>query len=140
MLRSFDYAVAWALDERAAIHCHSRGALEQGATTGVVAPNWHFIAGYRTAIGDCPSFPRNEALFNQSIEIIVLERRSMRFVTLPPIAGPQAGVVEIIGDGTRREVWSTIGATNTIAFFAPEARYSSKRGVRRVQNDGQGFP
>jgi isoamylase len=28
---------------------------------------------------------------------------------------------------------------NTIAFFAPEARYSSERGARRVQDDGQGF-
>jgi hypothetical protein len=33
------------------------------------------------------------------------------------------------GHRSRREVWSTIGATNTIAFFAPEARYSSKRGA-----------
>jgi hypothetical protein len=26
-----------------------------------------FLAGYRAAIGDCPSFPRNEASFSQLI-------------------------------------------------------------------------
>jgi predicted trehalose synthase len=45
-----------------------------------------FLAGYRAAIGDCPSFPRNEALFKQLIEIFVLEKTLYEIVMGPPIA------------------------------------------------------
>jgi len=71
----------------------------QGARTGV-ALNRFFC--YRAAIGDCPSFPRNEALFKQLIEIFVLEKT--RYEICYGAANrsghiPQARVVKIIGHG-----------------------------------------
>src|SRR5271169_2383728 len=73
MLRLFDYAAASALDARAVIPPASRGALQPGSEDWRRAKQV-FLAGYCAAIGDCPSFPRNEALFNQLIEIFVLEK------------------------------------------------------------------
>jgi predicted trehalose synthase len=63
-----------------------------------------FLAGYRAAIGDCPSFPRNEASFSQLIEISVLEKALYKIcyeaANRPDwIHIPLAGIVEIICHG-----------------------------------------
>jgi predicted trehalose synthase len=84
-LRLFDYAVASALDARAAIPPASRGALQPRSEDWRRAKQV-FLPGYRAAIGDCPSFPRNEALFKQLIEIFVLEKTLYEIVMGPPIA------------------------------------------------------
>jgi predicted trehalose synthase len=101
MLRLFDYAAASTLDERAAIPPESRGALQPRSEDWRRAKQV-FLAGYRAAIADCPSFPRNEALFKQLIEIFVLEKTLYEICygaanRLGHI--PQAGVVKIIGYG-----------------------------------------
>jgi predicted trehalose synthase len=87
MLRSFDYAASSALDERAAIPPESRGALQPRNEDWRRAKQV-FLAGYRAAIGDCPSLPRNEALY----EICYGGANRSGHI-------PQAGVVKIIGYG-----------------------------------------
>ena len=61
-----------------------------------------FLAGYHAAIGDYPSFPRNEALFKQLIEIFVLEKTLYEICYGAANRSghiPQARVVKIIGHG-----------------------------------------
>jgi hypothetical protein len=61
-------------DEHAAIHPESRGAIQPRNEDWRRRARQSFLADYRAAIGGCPSFLRNEALFNQLIGVFVLER------------------------------------------------------------------
>jgi maltose alpha-D-glucosyltransferase/alpha-amylase len=61
-------------DEHAAIHPESRGALQPRSEEWRRRTRQAFLAGYRAGIGGCPSFLRNEALFNQLIGVFVLEK------------------------------------------------------------------
>ena len=62
-----------------------------------------FLAGYRAAIGDCPSFPRNEASFSQLIEFVLektLYKICYEAANRPDwIHTPLAGIVEIFSHG-----------------------------------------
>jgi predicted trehalose synthase len=101
MLRLFDYAAASALDERAAIPPDSCGALQPRSEDWRRAKQV-FLAGYRAAIGDCPSFTRNEALLKQLIEICVREKTLYEICYGAANRSghiPQARVVKIIGHG-----------------------------------------
>jgi predicted trehalose synthase len=60
-VHSLDYAAASALYEHDAIRPESRGALQLRSEDWRRRAEQVFLAGYRAAIGDCPSFPRNEA-------------------------------------------------------------------------------
>jgi maltose alpha-D-glucosyltransferase/alpha-amylase len=104
MLRSFDYAAAAALRERSAIRPEMAGALRP------LSEDWRrrvkraFLAGYRAAIGDCPSFPREEALFGQLLDLFTLEKALYEVcyeaANRPEwIQIPLADVVEMIGHG-----------------------------------------
>jgi len=72
MLGSFDCTAALALDEGAAIRPESRSPLQ--ARSG--DRRRRAKQAFRAAIEDCPSFPRNQDLFNQLIEIFVREKTS----------------------------------------------------------------
>jgi predicted trehalose synthase len=101
MLRLFDYAAASAVDERAAVSPESRGALQPRSEDWRRAKQL-FLAGYHGAIGDSPSFPRNEALFKQLIEIFVREKTFYEICYGAANRSGhilQAGVVKIIGHG-----------------------------------------
>ncbi len=52
----------------------SRGAIQPRNEDRRRRARQSFLAGYRAAIGGCPLFLRNEALFNQLIGVFVLER------------------------------------------------------------------
>jgi len=103
-VHSLDYAAASALYEHDAIRPESRGALQLRSEDWRRRAEQVFLAGYRAAIGDCPSFPRNEASFSQSIEISVLEKALYKIcyeaANRPNwIHIPLAGIVEIICHG-----------------------------------------
>jgi maltose alpha-D-glucosyltransferase/alpha-amylase len=102
MLRSFDYVAASALGERAAIRPESRGALQPWSEDWRMRAKQAFLAGYREAIGDCPSFPRDDALIRRLLEVFTLEKALYEIcyeaANRPDwIHIPLMGVMEIVG-------------------------------------------
>jgi maltose alpha-D-glucosyltransferase/alpha-amylase len=74
MLRSFDYAAAVALRNRA----HQRP--EQVPTVMALADDWRkrtklaFLEGYRAAIVGCPSYPKEEGVATALLDLFTLEK------------------------------------------------------------------
>jgi len=106
MLRSFDYAAASVLQERAAIRPDSVGALRPWSDDWRRRVKQAFIAGYREAIGDCVSFPRDEALVRQLLDLFTLEKALYEIcyeaANRPEwVHIPLADAVEMIGHGRR---------------------------------------
>ena len=106
MLRSFDYAAASALQERAAIRPESAGPLRPWSDDWRRRVKQAFLAGYRAAIGDCPSFPKDEGLTNQLLDLFMLEKALYEIcyeaANRPDwIHIPLADAVEMMGHGKR---------------------------------------
>jgi maltose alpha-D-glucosyltransferase/alpha-amylase len=104
MLRSFDYAAAAALRERAAFRPDAVGALRPWSEDWRRRVKQAFLTGYREAIGDCPSIPRDDAQFKQLLDLFTLERALYEIcyeaANRPDwIQIPLADVVEMIGHG-----------------------------------------
>jgi maltose alpha-D-glucosyltransferase/alpha-amylase len=104
MLRSFDYAAAAALRERAAIRPESGVALRPWSDDWRRRVKQAFLAGYRDAIGDCPSFPKDEAVNKQLLELFMLEKALYEIcyeaANRPDwIHIPLSGVMEMMGHG-----------------------------------------
>ena len=102
--RSFDFAVASVLYDRAAIRPASRSALQPRSEDWRRRAEQVYLAGYRAPIGYCSSFPRNEASFSHLIEKFVLERSLYKIYyeevnRLDSIHIPLAGVAKIICHG-----------------------------------------
>jgi maltose alpha-D-glucosyltransferase / alpha-amylase len=106
MLRSFDYAAASALQDRAAIRPESGAVLRPWSDDWRRRVKQAFFAGYREAIGDCPSFPRDEGLVRQLLDLFMLEKSLYEIcyeaANRPAwIHIPLADAVEMIGHGKR---------------------------------------
>jgi maltose alpha-D-glucosyltransferase/alpha-amylase len=104
MLRSFDYAAASALRERAGIRPETSAALRPWSEDWRRRVKQAFLVGYRETIGDCPSFPRDEALTRQLLDLFTLEKALYEIcyeaANRPDwVHIPLAGVVETIGHG-----------------------------------------
>jgi len=104
MIRSFDYAAASALDERAAIRPESRNTLQPWSNEWRRLAKQAFLAGYRGAIGDCSAFPGEDGPFKTMLDLFVLEKAlyeiAYEAANRPDwVHIPLAGVMEVAENG-----------------------------------------
>jgi len=74
ILRSVDYVASIALRERVELRPESLEALVPWVEDWVRRTKDAFITGYRDAIGDCPSYPDDEAVAQTLIALFTLEK------------------------------------------------------------------
>ena len=74
ILRSIDYVASLALRERASVRPESRQTLVPWIEDWVRCTKDAFRSGYRETIGDCPSYPDDEAVVDKLIGLFSIEK------------------------------------------------------------------
>ncbi|MBL8666791.1 MAG: maltose alpha-D-glucosyltransferase [Rhodospirillales bacterium] len=119
MLRSFHYAASTALHRRPEVRPGGGEMLRQtleGWRRKVVG---RFLQGYRTAIGDCPSVPADDAEFHALLELFMLEKV----------------LYEICYEAANRPDWLAIPVNGALAMLGGDGEQEEG-----ASSDGQPLP
>jgi maltose alpha-D-glucosyltransferase/alpha-amylase len=108
MLRSFDYAAETAASRAADVDPATREVISDLARVWRDATVRAFLAGYRSAIGDCSSFPRDRAAAARLGQLFLLEKALYEIcyeaANRPTwLRIPMAGVLSLLEDGSAME-------------------------------------